>query len=380
MGVVYRPCDSGGLGPGGGGSKRMLRGDSALPQDVARFRAEAEAAAAAANPRIVPVYAVDVHAGEPFFLMKFIPGTTLARRLAEGPMLAWAAAALLAPVCRAIHYAHERGVLHRDLKPSNILIDDEGRPHVVDFGLAKRLDAGASLTESGAILGTPSYMAPEQARAPSADGRRAIGPACDVYSLGAILYQMITGRPPFQAATALDTILLVLEQDPVPPRVLNPRANPDLEMVALLALPAEGLGEANSRDRRRARPRRPRCVPVPGLPVFARLDQPPHFGRRLPGRDPSRWRSWKIGVSSGYVIASHLVCFLLCHQRALVAASSALGRYVGHLYRRPRGPGQPSSGPAPATGRTDLVRRRSSPMSGAEGDRHQPSRSCSSGS
>jgi serine/threonine-protein kinase len=127
-------------------------------------------------------------------------------------------------------------VLHRDLKPSNILIDGEGRPHVGDFGLAKRLGADASLTQSGAIVGTPSYMAPEQARAPSAGGRRAIGPACDVYSLGAILYQMLTGRPPFQAATALETILLVLEQDPVPPRVFNPRADPDLEMVALRCL------------------------------------------------------------------------------------------------------------------------------------------------
>jgi serine/threonine-protein kinase len=164
--------------------------------------------------------------------MKFIEGTTLARRLAEGPLPPAEAAALLAPVCRAIHYAHQRGVLHRDLKPSNILIDREGRPHVGDFGLAKRIDADASLTQSGAILGTPSYMAPEQA----AGGRGAIGPACDVYSLGAILYQMLTGRPPFQAASPLDTILLVLEQDPVPPRVLNPKADPDLEMIALKCL------------------------------------------------------------------------------------------------------------------------------------------------
>ncbi len=240
MGVVYRARQ-----PGLGrvvALKRLLRGDSALPHDVARFRAEAEAAARLDHPHIVPVYTVDVHAGEPFFLMKFIAGTTLAKRLAEGPIPAAEAAALLTPVCRAIHYAHQQGVLHRDLKPSNILIDAEGRPHVSDFGLAKRLGADASLTQSGAIVGTPSYMAPEQARAPTAGGRRAIGPACDVYSLGAILYQMLTGRPPFQAATPLDTILLVLEQDPVPPRVLNPRANPDLEMVALRCLqkaPAE---------------------------------------------------------------------------------------------------------------------------------------------
>jgi serine/threonine-protein kinase len=234
MGVVYRVRQPGldrvvAL-------KRMLRGESAGPRDVARFRAEAEAAARLDHPHIVPVYAVDESAGEPFFLMKYIAGTTLAKRLAEGPMPAWEAAELLGPVCRAIHYAHEHGVLHRDLKPSNILIDHEGRPHVSDFGLAKRLGAEASLTQSGAIIGTPSYMAPEQAHAAPGDGRRVLGPACDVYSLGAILYQMLTGRPPFQAASALDTILLVLEQDPIPPRVLNPKAHPDLEMVVLKCL------------------------------------------------------------------------------------------------------------------------------------------------
>jgi len=172
--------------------------------------------------------------GQPYLVMQYVEGTTLARRLADGPLPAAEAATLLAPVCRAIQHAHERGVLHRDLKPSNILIDRDGSPLVGDFGLAKRIDLGADagLTESGAILGTPSYMAPEQA----ASRRGVIGPPTDVYSLGAILYQMLTGRPPFQAATPLDTVLLVLEQDPVPPRVLNPKADPDLEMVALKCL------------------------------------------------------------------------------------------------------------------------------------------------
>ena len=230
MGVVYRARQ-----PGLGrvvALKRLLHGVSSLPHDVARFRAEAEAAARLDHPHIVPVYSVDAHEGEPYFLMKYIEGTTLAKRLAEGPMPAREAAALLAPVCRAIHYAHQRGVLHRDLKPSNILIDRDGGPHVGDFGLAKRIDVDASLTQSGAILGTPSYMAPEQA----AGGRGATGPASDVYGLGAILYQMLTGRPPFQSANPFDTILLVLEHDPVPPRVLNPKASPDLEMIALKCL------------------------------------------------------------------------------------------------------------------------------------------------
>jgi serine/threonine-protein kinase len=212
--------------------KRLLRGDAASEHDLARFRAEAEAAGQLQHPGIVPVFEIGEHGGEPYFLMPFVEGTTLAKRLVTGPMPAVEAARLLAPVARAIHYAHTCGVLHRDLKPSNILIDPEGHPFVSDFGLAKRIDVDSSLTQSGALLGTPSYMAPEQA----ARGRGEIGPASDVYSLGAILYQMLTGRPPFQAATPLDTVLLVLEQEPVPPRVLNPGANADLEMVALKCL------------------------------------------------------------------------------------------------------------------------------------------------
>ncbi|MDR3634712.1 MAG: serine/threonine-protein kinase [Isosphaeraceae bacterium] len=212
--------------------KRLLHGETAPASDIARFRAEAEAAARLDHPHIVPVYAVDSHEGEPYFVMKYVEGTTLAKRLAEGPLPPVEAACLLAPVARAVQFAHEHGILHRDLKPSNILIDREGQPYVSDFGLAKQVDAELSLTQTGAILGTPSYMAPEQA---SGD-RGPIGPRSDVYALGAVLYHMLTGRPPFLAASPLETILLVLEQDPVPPRVLNPRANPDLEMVALKCL------------------------------------------------------------------------------------------------------------------------------------------------
>jgi len=230
MGVVHRALQ---LGLGRVVAlKRMHAGGGATHGDRARFRAEAVAAARLDHPNIVPVYAVDAEAAEPYILMRYVEGTTLARRLAEGPMSATEAARLLAPVCRAIRYAHEHGVLHRDLKPSNILIDTEGRPHVSDFGLAKWVDAVESLTLSGTVLGTPSYMAPEQAVA----GRGPVGPYTDVYGLGAILYQMLTGRPPFQAATPFDTVMLVLEQDPVPPRVLNPKANADLEMVAMKCL------------------------------------------------------------------------------------------------------------------------------------------------
>lgn len=212
--------------------KMILRGQWASAADLARFRSEAESAARLDHPHIVPVYEVGEHDGQPYFVMKYVEGVTLASRLAEGPIPPREAAALLAPICDAIHFAHERGILHRDLKPSNILIDLEDRPHVTDFGLAKCVEGDAQLTRSGAVLGTPCYMAPEQA----AGNRGQLSPASDVYSLGTILYQMLTGRPPFQAATPVDTVLLVLEQDPLPPRLLNPRADRDLEMIALKCL------------------------------------------------------------------------------------------------------------------------------------------------
>src|SRR5262249_36557856 len=143
----------------------------------------------------------------PYFSMKFIRGTTLAQRLAEGPLPSREAAKLLVSVAKAIHFAHEKGVLHRDLKPSNILIDEKGDPHVTDFGLAKQINDEPSLTKTGAILGTPAYMAPEQA----AGNRGQVGPQSDVYSLGVVLYHMLTGRPPFQGASPVETVLMVLE-------------------------------------------------------------------------------------------------------------------------------------------------------------------------
>ncbi len=230
MGVVYRARQRS-LGRTVA-LKMILRGAMPSPADLARFRTEAESAARLDHPAIVPIYEIGQHDGQPFFTMKYVAGTTLAKRLAEGPMHPREAAELLAPICRAIHFAHERGVLHRDLKPSNILIDEEGRPHVSDFGLAKRVETDAELTLSGAVLGTPSYMAPEQA----AGKRGKIGRESDVYSLGTILYQMLTGRPPFQAATPVETVMMVVEQEPLPPRLLNPRADRELEMIALKCL------------------------------------------------------------------------------------------------------------------------------------------------
>jgi len=230
MGVVYRAIQKS-LGRTVA-IKMLLRRDLAGPADIARFRSEAEAAAQLDHPGIVSIFEVGEEAGHPFYSMQFIEGTTLSRRLATGPLPAREAAAILAKVADAVQVAHDRGVLHRDLKPSNILIDSTGEPHVSDFGLAKRIEAAESMTHTGAIIGTPCYMSPEQA----AGSRGDVGPTSDVWSLGAILYQMLTGRPPFQAAGPMDTLLAVLETDPPLPRSLDRQVDRDLEMVALKAL------------------------------------------------------------------------------------------------------------------------------------------------
>ena len=217
----------------------------AASQDLARLRAEALAAARLSHPNIVPVYEVGEHNGQPWFSMQFIRGTTLSERLMKGPMTPREAVALLVPIVDAIGAAHRAGVLHRDLKPSNILIAADGTPFVTDFGLAKQvnveeepivpgaMDADMTrITQSGAILGTPAWMSPEQA----AGQTDSIDVATDVYSLGAVLFAMLTGRPPFQAASPLDTVLMVLEQDPPNIRMLNRAVDSDLEMVVMKCL------------------------------------------------------------------------------------------------------------------------------------------------
>jgi serine/threonine protein kinase len=210
--------------------KMILSGQLASSADVERFRREAEAAANLDHPNIVPIYEVGEHEGQHYFSMKLVEGGNLADKLAELRRDPKAAARLLAQVARAVHYAHQRGILHRDLKPANILVDKDGQPHVTDFGLAKKLGTEAGLTQSGAILGSPSYMAPEQARAV-----KSLSVAADVYSLGAVLYELLTGRPPFQGA-ALDTILQVLDKEPEAPAAVNPGVDRDLEAICLKCL------------------------------------------------------------------------------------------------------------------------------------------------
>ena len=230
MGVVYRATQRA-LGREVA-VKVMLRGAAASADDQARFRAEAEAAARLDHPHIVPILGMGETDGWRYFGMKLVRGRTLAQLMAAGPVGEREAARMVLLAARAIQYAHQHGVVHRDLKPANILLDDEATPFVSDFGLAKQQVDGGSLTATGAILGTPLYMAPEQASA----GRQPVGPASDVFSLGAILYALVAGRPPFQASSPVGTLLQLLEQEPAPPRRYNKDLSRDLEMIVMRAI------------------------------------------------------------------------------------------------------------------------------------------------
>jgi tRNA A-37 threonylcarbamoyl transferase component Bud32 len=229
--------------------KMILAGQLAGEAEVQRFLREAQMAANLRHPHIVPIHEVGQHNGQHYFSMDFIEGKSLAELVRDQPLPPLEAARLLVPVARAIHFAHKQGTLHRDLKPSNVLLDPFGRPLVTDFGLAKQMTTpdhpGNQLTATGAVLGTPSYMPPEQA-----SGRHgAMGPASDVYSLGAILYELVTGRPPFRAATPFDTLLQVLDAKPAPPRLLNPAVSRDLETILLKCLAKEpGLRYGSAED------------------------------------------------------------------------------------------------------------------------------------
>jgi hypothetical protein len=234
MGVVYkarqlglnRPC----------ALKMILAGGHAGADELARFRTEAEAIARLQHPHIVQVYEIGTQEGRPFFSLEYCAGGSLDRRLNGKPIDPREAAALVKALAEAMAAAHGANVIHRDLKPANVLLSCAvglGSPKVTDFGLAKKLDE-AGQTRTGAVMGTPSYMAPEQAA-----GRKDVGPAADVYALGAILYECLVGRPPFVAATPLDTLLQVMEHTPTPPQVLNPAVPRDLQTVCLKCLEKE---------------------------------------------------------------------------------------------------------------------------------------------
>lgn len=225
--------------------KMILAGQLAGEEDVRRFHAEAEAAAQLDHPGIVPIFDVGEHEGQHYFSMGFVEGGSLADRLQNGPLPPGEAAEYVCKVATAVAYAHERGVIHRDLKPGNVLLDGNDNPKVTDFGLAKRMEGDSDLTATGQILGTPSYMPPEQASANIDE----IGPPSDVYSIGAILYCLLTGRPPFQAASPMDTLLQVLDKDPISPSQLAPNVPLDLETICLKCLQKKSSGRyENARD------------------------------------------------------------------------------------------------------------------------------------
>jgi TRAP transporter TAXI family solute receptor len=224
--------------------KMILSGQFASEADVRRFYAEAQAAGRLGHPHIVNVYEMDQIDGRHYFTMEYVEGRTLAAVIGDAPLPAEQAAGYMVLIARAVHCAHAQGVLHRDLKPANVLIDERDEPQITDFGLAKDMSDSSRHTATGAAIGTPGYMAPEQA----AGRRREIGVAADIYSLGAILYEMLTGRPPFSGESVVDIILDVIHKEPLPPHVVNPQVNPELEVVCLKCLrknPADRYTSAN---------------------------------------------------------------------------------------------------------------------------------------
>jgi hypothetical protein len=218
--------------------KMILAGAHAGADQLERFRTEAEAIARLQHANIVQVFEVGEHDGRPYLALEFCTGGSLEQKLNGTPLPPQEAAGLVETMARAMHTAHQKGVIHRDLKPANVLLAEHGSPKITDFGLAKKFGEPGQ-TASGAVMGTPSYMAPEQAGYKPDAQVKEIGPACDVYALGAILYECLTGRPPFKAATALDTLIQVVSDEPVPPAQLQPKTPRDLETICLRCLHKE---------------------------------------------------------------------------------------------------------------------------------------------
>jgi serine/threonine protein kinase/tetratricopeptide (TPR) repeat protein len=258
--------------------KMVLAGGHAGPHELARFRIEAEAVARLQHPNIVQIHEVGDAGGHPYFALEFVEGGTLAGRLARGPMPPREAAALVELLARAMHLAHSRNVIHRDLKPANILLTADGTPKITDFGLARQLDADSGETQAGAVMGTPSYMAPEQASGYA----HLAGPAADVYALGAILYACLTGQPPFKGKTAVETLDLVRSAEPLAPSRLTAGVPLDLETIGLKCLrkqPEERYASAAELADELARFQR-------GVPILARPVGPIERGVRWCRRNP----------------------------------------------------------------------------------------------
>jgi tetratricopeptide (TPR) repeat protein/tRNA A-37 threonylcarbamoyl transferase component Bud32 len=313
MGVVYRARQS--------SANRIVALKVIRPERLAelaadtrtetlqRFLTEAQAAARLEHDHIVTVYDVGEADGQPFYSMRFVEGRSLAEMLRDGLLDNRRAAALMEPVARAVHHAHEQRILHRDLKPANVMVDAAGRPYVADFGLAKLTESASDVTRTGQVMGTPQYMSPEQAQ----DASRCTA-ASDVYSLGATLYDLLTGRPPFRAATPIETLRQVIESEPVSPRQLNPAIDPDLETIALKCLAKEPAKRyATSAALADDLGRYLRDEPIVARPVSA----------------PERlWRwAWRHPGAASAVAAMLLTAIVLAGSVALVSAKNqALGQ------------------------------------------------------
>lgn len=277
--------------------KMILHGLHGGSTAIQRFLSEAQAVAALQHPGIVQIFEIAEHEGLPYFSLEYVEGEDLHSSLKGQPWGAKPAAELVGTLCDAMQYAHDHQILHRDIKPANILLDTEMRPKISDFGLAKKLDTGDQVTRDGAVMGTPSYMPPEQARGDTA----AISPRSDVYSLGAVLYEMITGRAPFVSDSMLDTLVQVIHRDPVQPRELQPGVPIDLETICVKALQKEPANRYQSckelgEDLRRF---------VNGEPILARPIS--HWERltRWCRRNPKI--AWPTAVASFFVIATAVV-------------------------------------------------------------------------
>ena len=289
--------------------KMLLPGALASGDELRRFFTEAEATAGLQHPNIVTIHEVGEADGCHFFSMDYIEGSSLSQRLKAGPVPGRTAARYVQTVARAMHHAHRHGILHRDLKPGNILLDREDQAHVTDFGLAKRLGSDSGHTRSGSVLGTPGYMAPEQAAGKVKD----LGPATDIYGLGAVLYECLTGRPPFQAATAVDTVMQVLEREPVPPTLLNPNVEKDLETICLKCLDKDptrryASAEALAEDLRRY---------LDGEPISASSVNVFEYLARTLERSQSmgEFRTWgnMLLWFAGIVAGGHVLLYVLTH-------------------------------------------------------------------
>jgi mono/diheme cytochrome c family protein len=331
MGVVFEARQ---LALGRTVAVKMISAGHLGPRAVARFRLEAEAVARLQHPNVVQIFEVNQVNGRPFFSMEHVAGGSLADLLARQPPSPRRAAELTATLARAVQAAHEGGIVHRDLKPSNVLLTADGTPKIADFGLAKRLDEGSAHTHTGEILGTLSYMAPEQA-----EGHKdLIGPATDVYALGAILYELLARRPPFQGATPLASLRLVLGEEPVPPSWLAPSVPRDLEAICLKCLEKApgrryGSAQALADDLRRF---------LSGEPVTARRSGWARRAWKWARRHP---QGAVLGVAAGVL--------------ALLAAFLLTGRDSAPLPRPDR---PPPSGPDRARQEARLEAERQAPV------------------